>query len=252
MKNIYTNLNQKELRSAVIGMTLGDSNIQLHGLNARIQIAHTSRFRDYMNIKSTILCQIPGLKCSITDAIQKNRKLDKEYLTIRLRTSTHPFLTEIRQRMYQPTKHINEGLLKEITPLGLALWYMDDGHLALHYNVARSVADLSRTRQERSIGARNIKLNTQSFNKEENEFICKWMKLQWEIDAKIKEEKKMFLVYLNTKNARKFVDIVRPYVFGVPSMWYKIDFKYKRVTQELMRFNIEHLHKHTEKEKENV
>jgi hypothetical protein len=147
----------------------------------------------------------------------------------------------LEQRVYGSAKQIDKELLNELTALGLALWYMDDGHLSLHHNAARFKPDKTRIRRERSIGARNIILSTHAFSDKENRVICEWLKTQWGIDARVKKSKgRYFYVYMNTENARKFVDIVRPFVLGVPSMRYKLDFRYKDPPSELERFNIEY------------
>ena len=82
-------------------------------------------------------------------------------------------------------------------------------------------------------------MNTHSFSKEENEIICSWLQSRWGIESQVKASKGFF-VYMNTTNARRFVDIIRPYVLAVPSMHHKIDFQYKNTSPELLRFNIEY------------
>ena len=236
---LYEKLNRHELRSAVIGMTLGDANIQMRATNARMQMAHSPLVRDYVEIKGIILRQIPGLKFSAKDVIHVNRKLNKEYPQIRVWTSGHPFITHMRQRIYRPTKHLNKGLLESLTPLGLAIWYMDDGHLGIHHNVKRYVTDTDRSTSERSISSRSLILCSHSFSVEENVVIRDWLQSRWGIDSRVKNSKG-FRIFMNTENARKFVDIVRPYVLAVPSMHHKINFKYKNTSPELLRFNIDY------------
>lgn len=236
---MYEKLSRHELRSAVIGMTLGDFNLQLHGVNARAQTSHSPKVRDYVELKGVIMRQIPGLRFSYKDVVHENRKLGKSYPQIKIWTSTHPFLTKLRARLYRPEKRINKGILESLTPLGLALWFMDDGHLSLHYNVKRYTTDKDRSPCERSISSRPLIMNTHSFSERENEVICSWLLSRWGIDCQVKRSKGFF-VYMNTENARKFVDVVRPFVLAVPSMYHKINFKYKNASPELLRFNIEY------------
>jgi hypothetical protein len=118
---------------------------------------------------------------------------------------------------------------------------MDDGHLDLHRNAVRSKLDKYRTYGERSISARNITIGTHGFSEKENLIVCEWLAERWGIDARVKRSKgKYFYIYMNTGNARRFVDVVRQFVLAVPSMRYKIDFQYKNPKQELERFNIGH------------
>jgi len=238
--SIYENLSHQELYSAIIGMVLGDFNLQIHGINARIQAAHTPAVRDYVAIKGIILSQIPGIIFSVRDIVHNNRKLGKLYPQIRIRTNTHSFLTEIRKEIYNPHKRVTLELLERLTPMGLALWYMDDGNLELHYNKVRFKPDFYRERRERSIGGRNIRLSTHSFSLAENEIICTWLRFRWGILAQTKPSKGLFFIHINTTNAKKFIDLVRPFVLEVPSMYHKIDFKYRDLSFEHQRFNIEY------------
>lgn len=236
---LYKNLSRHELRSAVIGMTLGDTNLQKHGINARMHMAHSPSVEDYVLLKKYVVQQVPGLWLRYKPVIHQNRKLKKAYPQLRVWSKTHPFLTKIRDRFYRPTKQINKGILESLTPLGLAFWYMDDGHLSLHYNVKRYTTDEDRKPSERSLSSRPLILNTHSFSFEENEVIVQWLLSRWGIESRVKKSKGYF-VYMNTKNAKKFVDIIRPYVLPVASMHHKLDFKYKTDSPELLRFNIEY------------
>jgi hypothetical protein len=234
---LYENLSRHEIKSAVIGMVLGDANLQMRVKNARIQMAHSPRQEEYVAVKASIIRQVPGISCKFTNVLHQNRKLNKVYPQVRLWSTSHPFFTDMRERLYAPVKRLTDGILSSLTNLGLAIWYMDDGHLSLKHNVVRSPADKLKVTQERSIAARSIYLNTHGFSEGENRLICDWLKSKYCIEARVKNSKG-FYVFMNTENARKFVDVVRPYVLAVPCMHYKIDFKYKNPTDELRRFNV--------------
>lgn len=222
-------------------MILGDSNIQMRATNARMQLAHAPKSEDYVAIKATVLGQVPGVTLKYTHVIHKNRKLNKEYPQIRCWSNGHPYFTKMYTKFYTPKKKVTKDILSSLTPMGLAFWYMDDGHLSLKHNVVRSVKDIGTKPQERSISSRTIYLNTQGFSYEEHEAIVLWLKQTYDIDARIKSSKKKnWMIFMNTGNARKFVDIVRPYVLGVPSMWYKIDFKYVNGDPALLKYNIDY------------
>ena len=233
-------LSRHELRSAVIGMVLGDSNLHCPAANAFMQMAHSPKVEDYVIFKKKIVEQIPDLWYRYKLVIHKNRKLGKEYPQFRVWTKRHPFLTKMRKRLYRPNKRLTKGILESLTSLGLALWYMDDGHLSLHYNARRYKTDLGSKPSARSISTRPLILCTHSFSEQENEVICQWLRSRWDINARVKHSKGFF-VYMNTTNARKFVDIVRPFVLMVPSMHHKINFKYTgKSSSELLRYNIEY------------
>lgn len=122
------------------------------------------------------------------------------------------FYHKLRKQIYDKnnTKRITEGYLKEITPLGLAVWWMDDGCLSVHK------------------GNRYGKLCTHCFSYEEHLIIQKYFQQQWDIHIDIKIEKnKYYFCRLNVINLKKLISIIYKYVAEVPSMIYKIDLDYK-------------------------
>lgn len=106
-------------------------------------------------------------------------------------------------------KKISLKYLEELTPLGLAIWWLDDGHLSVHD------------------GNRYGKWSTHCFNYEEHILLQKYFKKKWDIDMDIRMEKqKYYFLRFNVKNLRKLISIIYPYVIQIPSMIYKIDLNY--------------------------
>lgn len=107
-------------------------------------------------------------------------------------------------------KKISPSYLKELSPLGLAIWWMDDGSLC------------------NSKGNRWGKLCTECFNYEEHILLQKYFKEKWDIDVKItKEKNKYYFINFNATALRKLISIIYKYVLEVPCMVYKIDMDYK-------------------------
>ena len=107
-------------------------------------------------------------------------------------------------------KKISPSYLKELSPLGLAIWWMDDGSLC------------------NSKGNRWGKLCTECFNYEEHILLQKYFKEKWNIDVKISKEKdKYYFINFNATALRKLISIIYKYVLEVPCMVYKIDMDYK-------------------------
>lgn len=106
-------------------------------------------------------------------------------------------------------KKITREYLNLLNPLGLAVWWMDDGCLSIHK------------------GNRYGKLCTHGFSYEENLIIRQYFKEVWDIEVDIKiEKKKYYFCRLNTENLKKLISIIYLYVTQVPSMIYKIDLNY--------------------------
>lgn len=107
-------------------------------------------------------------------------------------------------------KRVTREWLDLLTPLGLAIWWMDDGCLSVHK------------------GNRYGKLCTHCFSYEEHLIIQQYFKETWDIDLDIKIEKnKYYFCRFNVENLKKFISIVYIYITEIPSMIYKIDLNYK-------------------------
>ena len=113
--------------------------------------------------------------------------------------------------MYQPKKKINNRrILNRLDARGLAIWYMDDGHVNVTYNLSGNVKSL------------NIKIATCQ-SKEDNQIVIDYFKEVWDINFyQFSEGKGTFSIACGTVQARKFVAIIKDYVLEIPSMWYKI------------------------------
>jgi recombination protein RecA len=108
-------------------------------------------------------------------------------------------------------KKISLKYLNQLTPLGLAIWWMDDGCLSIHK------------------GNRYGKLCTECFNHEEHILLQKYFKDTWGIAVDIKVEKNQYyFLRFNVKALRQLISIIYKYVTMCPSMIYKIDLNYTR------------------------
>lgn len=94
---------------------------------------------------------------------------------------------------------IFDCVLKDISPLGLAIWYQDDGSL----------------RQNKYIC-----IYSNAFTQEEHVKIITMLKERFDIEAKIGiSKKKYYYLRMDAANSAKFLDLVSPYMH--PSMQYK-------------------------------
>lgn len=114
-------------------------------------------------------------------------------------------------------KRVTWKILKKLDPLGIAVWYMDDGSLILRKNKANG-----------SIKTREIHFSTQSFTVGENKMIQQYFKSQWGVEFRLTTGKGLPRLWCNTANTHKFLEIVGDIVSQVPSMSYKADMKYVR------------------------
>lgn len=116
----------------------------------------------------------------------------------RLVTETNVAFNTFREEWYTPKKEVPDSITK-LGPLGLAIWYMDDG--TLHYPTG-------------------LYLSTNGFNHESQLKLVKVLKDNFDITAHIHRNKDKEILYIIQKDKNKFFDIIRPYVCG--SMKYKL------------------------------
>jgi len=197
----------KESRNLIIAMLLGDGTISN---NFSFKIAHAIEQEDFLRWKIKQLnnhgVRNNGLKyytCTCGYNIGKT--------VVYTQLNILPVFHLLRKIMYQPKKKINNRrILNRLDARGLAIWYMDDGHVNVTYNLSGNVKSL------------NIKIATCQ-SKEDNQIVIDYFKEVWDIDFyQFSEGKGTFSIACGTAQARKFVAIIKDYVLEVPSMWYKI------------------------------
>jgi hypothetical protein len=111
----------------------------------------------------------------------------------RIRSCAHKFGLDLRKEYYPKGKKIvSEEILSKLSPLSLAVWFMDDGQVLPSGKQAR--------------------IATCAFSKEENELICEHFKNSWDIEAKVGNNGPYPQVIFNKENTLKLVDLIRIYV----------------------------------------
>lgn len=193
--------NKLEFKGAVIGTLLGDSSIvkypkcNVHHL----QITHCMEQVEYMLEKKKILEHLTEVRLYQD---QPNGK-DGKYRCCRLVTRSHPFYDSLRDHFYyRGRKTVDEHVLKCITPLGLALLYMDDGTLSPQGNFGVPM------------------IATNNFNKVENEIIARMLQkrfgLQWRLNSTTSNykgvKKNIFNLRLRLSDRDKFFDLIKEFV----------------------------------------
>jgi len=183
----------------ILGTLLGDGCLTKKQTekNYALIIAHSVKQKEYLWWK------IEEISNLFTMQIQFYRNHYGETLSIQ--SYHHPFFTELHKRFYSNgKKRVTEEILDELTPLSLAVWYMDDGTFRID-------------KRNKYYSRGEARLSTQGFDNESLEKIKKYFKEVWDIETTIQKEK---TIRFGADNVGKFLDIVRPYI--IPSMQYKI------------------------------
>lgn len=200
----------KESRNLLIALLLGDGTISNNNV---FKLSHCKEQRDYLEWK------IEQLK----EAGLRNNGL-KEYVSVNgynigkkvyyTQLNIIPFIKVLRRVFYKPYKKLgNRKLLNRLDAKGIAIWYMDDGHI--NYRKTNG-----------KVHGFYIKIAT-CIPKEELQIIIDYFKEVWDIEFYMFHEGKKensYSLCCGTKEGIKFINIVKPYVEQVPSMIHKIQY----------------------------
>lgn len=112
----------------VLGSILGDGHIKIYkkAKSSNLYIQHCIEQFEYINYKYILLKRICPSKIKIKERFDARFKNSK-YTTCILTTSTCLDFADLRKKWYQPKKIIHHSVF-DLEPLGLAIWYMDDGY----------------------------------------------------------------------------------------------------------------------------
>ena len=217
-------LSKEDLTSFIIGMLLGDGSTALgkNAVNYNLKCKHNPKQYDYLIWKYDILKENLGknywvskTKSHFAGKALHPGNAGKEYVMYSVSLGTHTLVTHIRKIMYiNNKKFVSPRLLKLLTPIGLAIWYMDDGCLSYRKN------------KDGTICSREITLNIQGFDNISQENIVKYFKDTFDIDGRLHKDRDNRRLWMNTTNSKKFLSIVKDYVLLVDCMKYKIDMRY--------------------------
>lgn len=189
-------------------MAVGDGYISKNG---NLSILHCSEQKEYLEWKYNLIKKYdysPGIK------YKNNNGHDSYFFT----TSVNKRLKFLRYILYTPNKHLTKKLLSKLDPLGLAIWYMDDGCLMPRFNL--TTGKLKRC---------EMYINT-CVSKEENQEIIDFFKEKYNITFSHNLNHGKYRLRCGTKEARKFAAIIKPYVKEVQCMHYKLKYLFPNYT----------------------
>lgn len=200
----------KESRNLLIGMLLGDGTISNNNV---FKLAHSPEQKDYLEWKIEQLKKAAirntGIKSYISS---RGYNTGKEVIYTQL--NIIPFIKVLRRVVYKDGKKtFTRKLLNRLDAKGIAIWYMDDGHINIRKDKGRPCGFY-------------IKISTCE-PKEEVQTIIDFFKEQWNINFYMFHEGKKedsFSLCCGTKEGIKFIELVKPYVSQIPSMMHKIEY----------------------------
>ncbi|MFZ5869128.1 MAG: intein-containing recombinase RecA [Actinomycetota bacterium] len=190
----------------VLGGLMGDGNLSpnrrgRHGV--RFRMGHGPKQVAYLDWKASLLGNI------------------KQSRTVRPNGSVHvdltplPELNDVRSVVYwgDGKKHLTEDYLKALTPLALAIWYMDDGCFTLR----------SKGLQERTAGGSGrIEICVDAMSEASRARLVAYLRDVHGVNSVVRTRgtRQQNVLQMTTAGTARFQEIVAPYVH--PSMAYKL------------------------------
>lgn len=200
----------KESRNLLIGLLIGDGTISNNNV---FKIAHCEAQKDYLEWKINQLKSC-GIRNNGIKSYIKTKGFNIGVPVYYTQLNTIPFIKVLRRVFYKGKKIIgNRKLLNRLSAKGIAIWYMDDGHINIRKDKGRPCGFY-------------IKISTCE-PKQEVQTIIDYFKEQWNINFYMYHEGKKedsYSLCCGTKEGLKFIDIIKPYVLQVPSMIHKITY----------------------------
>lgn len=197
----------KEQKAILIAISIGDGYLKkdINSKSVLLKLLHSIKQKEYLIWKVNLVRKICGGKENKIVEFNNNGYLGIYW------SKANDYFRVIRKWLYKDRKKVlTRNLLNKLTPMGIAIWYMDDGCL-------------SYKKRNGKIHARELTLNTY-LGKEENEIIIKYFKEKWDLRFGLNKSKGKYRLRMGTHEAKRFIELVKPYI--IPSMQYKIDMKY--------------------------
>lgn len=178
------------------GSVLGDGNVDiLRSGSLRYRFTQSSKHGDYFDVVKEIL---GDLYCC--DRVGKSGYGGKDILTVTSRVCDS-FKDIFSNLFIDGVKKVTRDYLDSLTPLSIAVWYMDDGSLNHSYGKEKSIS-----------------LSTHAYSKEENETIIEYFKDVYDIQFKLYYDKRCGRYSIGAscnEDRHKFLELVSPYVIDL-------------------------------------
>ena len=190
----------------ILGSLMGDGNLSPNRRGrsgTRFRMGHGARQVAYLDWKASLLGNIPHAR-----TVNAEGAVFADFTPL-------PELGELHEAVYfgDGKKHLTWDYLKSLTPLALAVWYMDDGSFTLR----------SKGVQERTAGGTGrIEICVEAMSPGSRDRLVRYLRDTYGLDVKLRYRgaRKKSVLRFSTAASEKFQKLVAPYVH--PSMEYKL------------------------------
>lgn len=194
----------EEIISIIIGSVLGDSHLEKRkeGVGTRIHFEQCSNNVEYLMWFHKYIAERGYCSTAKPKLHKRIRKEGKIFYHYRINSYTFSSLNWIHEMFYKDgVKIIPQDIEKYLTPLALAIWYMDDG----------------------SVSGLGAKIATNCFKEEELKEMCKKLKIKYNLNTSIQSGgvKKGYVLYIKKDSMETLSKIIKEYM--VKSLHYKLN-----------------------------
>lgn len=202
-------MNKKD-KSLLTALTIGDGYIsakkskKYNYTQYSICFKHSIKQLEYLEYKAKLVNSILGGKQNQVHLINNNGYDGCNYM------KSDKSLRLIRKNIYKNNKKcLTRSTLNLLDEQGLAIWFMDDGCT-------------SYMKRNGKIHGIILQISTCLDTLEELQIVIDYFKEKWDIKFGVKKDHGKYSLQCATKEARKFMEIVKPYVLQIECMKYKI------------------------------
>ncbi len=214
---VYANFERitRHQLEVVAGAAVGDGNLSVsgEGVRGRLRINQGVRQKAYLDYKVRLL---GDLAQTAPVHYLAERSFSKTGI-YRFATTSRPQIAQLHALLYDESsrKRITASYLEHMTPLGIALWYLDDGSLV--------TAKHPYTRRDGSVTsypATRSTLSTYGFSAAETRLICEWLCAKWELEARWSNTAKGTVIWFTLAGTARLHALIGEFV--PPEMEYKL------------------------------
>lgn len=177
-------------KNIALGSLLGDAYLRPSGKSFSLSFTHGEKQKAYLDWKLNEFHNFviqESYYCSL-------REFRGNLPTYSFSTVTHPYLNDLHALCYpHGKKFVSYEWLEQLSPLSLAVWYMDDGSINKRYHT--------------------IVLCTNSFSYDEQVLIIDFLAARYGIEAKLESRRNnQTVLRINASQRYRFFDIVSPHI----------------------------------------
>lgn len=220
MKHSIKSKFDSKSKSLILGLLIGDGTICKSQYSCCMKVHQGRGMKEYVGWKARMMDKY-GVKhgdIKTTYAVTNfthGEKRESYYVWLK----NHMFFDVLRRVVYTKYgKVFSRKLLNRLTPLGIAIWYMDDGSLNFKKRLLKDGT--------KKIHGLFLRISC-CLPKHILQTYVEYFKEVWDIHFYMYHEGKKedsYSLNCGTNEAIKFINIVRPYVSQVQCMRYKIEY----------------------------